>query len=251
MSGTLDSADRDTWYRGSEEVSGPPKEASSVLWLLGLRVGLGSALEAELALPIAWMDARDGTERAEQTSVGDLATRLSWTTARRDWSFGATVGAYWPVGELGTDGLPATATFSSGTIDPTAGVHLRGPQMRGIGWQLSTNARFVLSDQDNGARLGSSFSTSVAVDRPLGDRLVVQMSGTHFHRQSDRDNPMEDSGGDWFYLQPQLLGNVLTRADQSIQAFLGLRIPVYQNVRGLQLADSASFSFGIAYTREF
>lgn len=232
-------------------MDGPDKQASSVLWVNSLRVGIRRGFEAELALPVAWMEAKDAAGTAKRTSVGDVPTRIVWNAARRAWSYGLSGGVYWPVGELGTEGLPATATFSTGTVDPTAGAHLRGPELFGFGWQLSSSARLVVADQDDGSRLGSSFTTTAALDRPLGRRFVAQALLTHFHRQADRDNMMEDSGGDWLYLQPQLLANLLARRDRSIQAYFGARIPLRQNVRGMQLVESTALSFGLALTREF
>lgn len=246
---SLDSTRRDTWHRGSEEVAGPAKEASSVLWSNILRLGISHSLEAEVALPVAWMDAEDPAGRVTRTSIGDVPTLLTWSHRRSDWTMGVTGGVYWPVGELGTEGLPATATFSTGTVDPTIGAYLLGPLLGDWGWHVSSSTRWVVSDQDDGSRLGSSFSTSLGVNRTIGPRFVGQVLVTHFHRQTDTGNAMEDSGGDWMYAQPQVLANVFTRPDQSLQAMVGARIPMLQNVRGTQLVESPSLSFGLAYTR--
>ena len=217
--------------------------------MTNLRLGLTPWLELETALPVAWMDARDGDERVERTGVGDVPLLLAWNHDLEEWSFGLSGGAYLPVGEIGSEGLPATATFSTGTVDPTFGVSVVGPRLVGrLGWQFSSTTRLVVADQDNGRRLGSSFTTSLGVDHPLGERFVGQVQLTHFHRAEDSGPTMEPSGGDWLYLQPQVAGNLFTSPNQAVQALLGLRVPILQDVVGRQLVDSTALTFGLAYT---
>lgn len=214
-----------------------------------LRLGLTSWLEVETALPVAWMDARDGDETVERTGIGDVPVLLTWSRGTADWSLGLSGGAYLPVGELGSDALPATATFSTGTVDPTLGATLVGPRLLGrLGWQLSSTARLVVAEQDDGRRLGSSVTTSLGVDHTLGDRFVGQIQFTHFHRAEDSGPTMGDTGGHWLYLQPQVVGSVFTSPQQAVQALVGLRIPLHQDVAGRQLVDSTSMTFGLAYT---
>lgn len=248
LTSIVDAAQRDTWHRGTVEVDGPDRSASSVLWVNDVRFGLGRSLEFDLRLPAAWMDARDGAESVERNSVGDLATLLTWTGAREDWMLAATAGVHWPTGDLASDGLPATATFSTGTIDYAAGVSVAGPRVAGWGWQVTTISRLVFDEQDDGRRLGSSSTTTFGVDRPVGSRWVGQLLLTHFHRQADDGPVMEDTGGDWIYLQPQIAADLFTRPDHAIQAVAGLRIPLRQDVRGTQLVDTTTFNVGLAYT---
>lgn len=254
---SIDATDRDTWHMGSREVEGPDRKASSYLWMTSLRAGIASSLEAEIALPVAWMDARDGDERVQTSSIGDVPTLLTWTRQHPSWSWSLTGGVYWPTGEIGADSLPATANFSTGTIDPTFAVQLLGPAWRGWNWQLATVTRQVIQEKEDGSRLGSSITTTFGVSRAIGRRLVGQVLAMHFHREEDQHAPMgtgmmdmaEDSGGDWLYLQPQLVGSVLTRPDHALQVMLGARLPLVQNVVGMQLVDSPTVTLGVAYTR--
>jgi hypothetical protein len=64
------------------------------------------------------------------------------------------------------------------------------------------------------------------------------------------DEP-EDTGGDWLYLQPFLSMDVLVRPSFAVQATVGGRVPLVQNVRGTQLVESPSVSLGVAQTFRF
>lgn len=216
-----------------------------------LRAAISGSLDAEIALPVAWLDASDAAGEESRTGVGDLLTKLHWGGGSGDWSWGLSLGAYWPVGDLGEADLPATATFSSGTVDPSIGGSVTLPRLGGWGWHVSWDARLVAVDRDDGTRLGSSFTTTVGWDRPLAKRLDGQVVLTYFGRASDEGNPMEDSGGDWLYLQPFLSADLLVRPAYAVQATVGGRIPLVQNVRGMQLVESPALSLGIAQTFRF
>lgn len=231
-------------------MDGPESEASSFLLVHNLRLGLPGQLEGRLSLPYAWMEARDEAGEASRNGVGDLLAELRWSRPVDGWILGLSAGSYLPVGELGGRGLPATATFSTGTVDPTLGVQLAGPAVAGLGWSLGTLTRLVLAEQDDGRQLGSSLTSTLAVDRVLGREFVAQLQFVHFHREEDEGPAMEASGGNWLYLAPVLGYRLLAGRGHSLQLKLGARIPVYQDVVGRQLVESPAWNFGLGYTME-
>jgi hypothetical protein len=197
------------------------------------------------------MDAQDEAGKVSRSGVGDLLTRISWGSGTESWSYGVSAGAYWPVGELGNQDLPATATFSTGTVDPTVGAHISGPPLFGFVWFSSVSSRFVVSERDNGSRLGSNYTVSFGLSRMLANRIDGQLLLTYFARARDKGNMMEDSGGDWVYLQPFLSADVYANPSYALQISIGARIPLVQRVEGIQLVESPNFSFGLAHTINF
>jgi hypothetical protein len=264
FSASVESVSRDEWRRGGQSADGPDAEASSLVLGTRLRGAITESFAAEVSLPVAWTEARDAVGEESGTGVGDLQTRLHWTRAPGDWAWGVSAGAYWPVGDLGGEALPANATFSSGTVDPAVGAFVALPRVAGWGCQLSIDARLVVADNDDGSRLGSSFSAVMGWDRSLTRRLDAQVALTYFGRAADDPAPMdmagghmghgdepEDTGGDWLYLQPFLSMDVLVRPSFAVQATVGGRVPLVQNVRGTQLVESPSVSLGVAQTFRF
>jgi hypothetical protein len=248
FSTSVETVRRDRWHQGRREVAGPAREASSVVLSSRLSGAITGSLGVEASLPFAWLDASDAIADESRTGAGDLLTRLHWRRTASGWSYGLSAGAYWPVGNLGSEELPATATFSSGTVDPSVGGFVSLPRVGGWGCQVSWDARLVASERDAGSRLGSSFAVSLGWDRSLTRRLAGQVVLTYFGRASDEGNPMEDTGGDWLYFHPFMSANVFVRPSYALQVTAGGRIPVVQNVRGTQLVESPSLSLGIAQT---
>jgi hypothetical protein len=244
----LEAAHRDTWHRGSQEVAGPPREASSYLLVNTLGVALGKGLGAEASLPVAWMEAKDEAGEDSRSGVGDLLTRVMWSHAAGNWSYGLAAGAYWPVGELGSQDLPAAATFSTGTVDPSFSASLSGLPIGGFAWRFSASTRLVVDERDDGSRLGSSLTGAFALDRRLHSRVGGRLILTYLTRESDEGNAMEDSGGEWLYLQPFLTTDAFLRPSYAIQVVLGARFPLVQDVHGTQLVESPSFTLGFAQT---
>lgn len=230
---------------------GPPREASSLLLINSVRTGLSKTLEAEASLPLAWMDARDESGEESRSGAGDLLTRIVWSRGTGRWSYGISVGTFWPVGELGSKELPASATFSTGTIDPAFGAFLSGPSFRGVGWYMSISTRQVLGIRKDGSRLGSSYTGAFGLNRRVTNRLAGQLLLTYFAREHDDGNEMEDSGGDWLYVQPFLSMDIYARPSYALQVLMGARVPLIQNVRGTQLVESPSLSLGLAHTINF
>jgi len=264
LSANLESVSRDEWHRGGQSVDGPDSEASSVVLATRLRGAITGSFAAEVSLPVAWTEASDAAGEESSTGVGDLQTRLHWTRAANGWAWGVSAGAYWPVGDLGGEALPANATFSSGTVDPSLGAFVALPRVAGWGCQLSTDTRLVVADNDDGSRLGSSFTAAIGWDRSITRRLDAQVAVTYFGRAADEAAPMdlggghmghgdepEDTGGDWLYLQPFLSMDLLVRPSFAVQATVGGRFPLVQNVRGTQLVESPSVSLGVAQTFRF
>jgi hypothetical protein len=267
----FESALRDKWHRGSDEVPGPPREASSFILVNTLRAGLSRSLEADVTLPIAWLDAKDEFGEESSAGVGDLLTRVTWNGGTDQWSYGISAGAYWPVGELGSPDLPPTATFSSGTIDPTLGAFLAGPLFNGFGWFTSVNSRLVVGERDDGMSFGSNYTAVLGVARRISKRIDGQLLLTYFALERDKagtegamssqasgdamdimmDNMVEDAGGNWLYLQPFVSANLFARPSYALQASIGARLPLVQSVEGTQLVESPSFSFGFAHTVTF
>lgn len=199
-------------------------------------------------MPIAWMDASDESGEESRSGAGDLLTRITWSSGSGRWSYGASVGAYWPVGELSSENLPASATFSTGSVDPALGAFLSGPPFRGFSWYTSVSTRQVLGAREDGSRLGSSYTAAWGLNSRIVNRLGGQIVLTYFSRERDEGNDMEDSGGDWVYVQPLLLVDVYTQPSYAFQILAGARIPLMQSVHGTQLVESASFSIGLAHT---
>jgi hypothetical protein len=251
FSTSVESVRRDEWHQGGQEVSGPAKEASSVVLTSRLQGAITKSLSAEVSLPIAWLNASDAAGEESRTGAGDLQTKIHWSRSSADWSYGLSAGAYWPVGDLGGDELPSTATFSSGTVDPSLGGFVTLPRRGGWGCQLSWDARVVVSERDDGTRLGSSFTAVLGLGRPLRERLDAQLVMAYFGRAADEGNSMEDTGGDWLYAQPFLSADVLVRPSYAVQVTAGGRIPLVQNVRGTQLVESPSLTLGLAQNFRF
>lgn len=229
-------------------MDGPDREASSLVLMTGLRAAMGPELEFEASLPVSWLNARDGAVEEEKTGTGDLLTRVHLSRNLGHWTLGASAGVYWPVSNLDGAGLPEVATFVSGTIDPVLGLGISGGLWSGIDVGLFSSARLVVSDFEDGRRLGSTFTTTASIRHVVSRKLSLQGLVTHLHRQTDTGNMMEDSGGDWIYLQPQAAWKVAASGSRAWQFLMGLRLPVHQNVRGTQLVDSPSFLAGLSVT---
>jgi hypothetical protein len=208
-------------------------------------------LEAEASLPVAWLDARDELEEESTSGVGDLLTRVVWSRASGPWSYAVSAGMYWPVGEMGNEDLPASATFSTGSVDPALGAFLSGPPFRGFSWFTSVSTRQVLDKRNNGSRLGSSYTATLGLNRQLAKRFSGQVLVSYFARERDEGNMMEDTGGDWLFVQPFLRADVYARPSYAVQVLLGVRVPLIQDVEGTQLVESPSLSLGFAHTVSF
>jgi hypothetical protein len=213
-----------------------------------LRAALGGDWEAEASLPVSWLEAADERGEESRTGTGDLLTRLHWGRRAGAWGYGLSAGAFWPVGELGSGDLPTTANFSSGTVDPVLGLQV-GRQVGGdLEVSLATTARLVVADHEEGRRLGSSLTTSLSLRRPLSRAVSLQLLCIHLARGEDQGNAMEDTGGEWLYLQPLAVVKLRARPDHALQGVLGGRFPLAQNVRGRQLVDSPALVAGLALT---
>ncbi len=248
FSSFLESTKKDTWQNLNREVYGPPREASSLLLLNSIRAGLSKNLEFEVSIPVAWMNAKNESGEVSTSGVGDLLTRISWGGVTESWIYGVSAGAYWPVGKLGNQDLPATATFSTGTVDPAIGAYMSGPTLLGFGWYSSVSSRLVVSERDDGSRLGSSYTMSLGISRTLTNRIDGQLLLTYFVRDRDKGNMMEDTGGNWIYIQPFLSASLYAKPSYAFQVSIGARVPLLQRVEGTQLVESPNFSFGFAHT---
>lgn len=251
LSIALDSGQKEKWHRGNRRVSGPSEETSSILLASGARIGMGRGFEAEASLPVAWLDAKGEEGKESRFGAGDLLTRILWSRGIGGWTYGFSAGMYWPVGELGTSEVPATATFSTGTYDPAVDVFLSGPSFRGVDWYASAGTRQIFGEQDNGSRLGSSYTVSLGLTGRVVNRLAGQVLLSYFARERDEGNVMEDTGGDWLYIQPFLRADIFASASHAVQALVGVRVPLIQNVEGTQLVESTSLSLGFAHTLNF
>jgi hypothetical protein len=89
---------------------------------------------------------------------------------------------------------------------------------------------------------------SFGLSRPLTARIDGQLLLSYFARARDKGNMMEDTGGDWVYLQPFLSANVYANPSYALQLSIGARVPLLQRVEGTQLVESPNFSFGLAHT---
>ena len=78
--------------------------------------------------------------------------------------------------------------------------------------------------------------------------IVADCSTT---RYTQFGNMMEDTGGDWLYFQPFLSADIFVRPSYAVQALIGGRVPLMQNVRGTQLVESPAVSLGLAQTVRF
>jgi hypothetical protein len=197
------------------------------------------------------MDATDPGGSVSDSGVGDLLTEVRWNRVGGAWTYGLAGGLYWPLGDLQSGGLPTTATFSSGTIDPTFNAYLSGPGAGGFDWTLTGSTRLVVSDQSEDRRLGSTYMSSLWVDRAIAAGLGGQVQLIYFHRGEDSGNVMEPSGGHWVYLSPGISYAFFAQSGRSLQATLALRIPLLQDVVGRQLVESPALNFGLGYTIEF
>jgi hypothetical protein len=110
------------------------------------------------------------------------------------------------------------------------------------------STRLVLGERDDGSQLGSNYTMSFGVGRSVASRIDGQLLLTYFSRSRDKGNMMEDTGGDWIYLQPYLTADVYANPSYALQVSIGARIPLLQRVEGTQLVESPNFSFGLAHT---
>jgi len=116
---------------------------------------------------------------------------------------------------------------------------------------MSVSTRQVLGKREGGSRLGSSYTGVFGLNRRLANRFVGQLLLTYFAREHDEGNKMEDSGGDWLYIQPFLSADIYARPSYAFQVSVGARVPLIQSVQGTQLVESPSFSLGLAHTVNF
>lgn len=246
----VDSARRDSWHEGNNRVEGPALEASSVLLVSSLRFGIHDGFEGRISVPFAWMKAKDPGGEASNSGVGDFLAELRWNRFGSNWRYGISVGSYWPLGELSSQSLPATATFSTGTVDPTFGGYLSGPPLSGFSWNLASTVRLVISNRSDDHRLGSSITSGFTIDRKLTTGFAGQLQLIYFHRKADSGPVMEPSGGNWLYMSPAASYRLFADKKHSLQATLAVRIPLLQDVVGRQLVESTSLNFGLGYTVE-
>ncbi len=109
---------RDSWHEGNRFIVWKDEETSSFLLVPEVSIGLGRGFDLAAALPWARSRAESTMDEDKASGFGDAAVRLSWHRALEPVSLSVFAGAYMPVGDLGADELPTTATFTTGTWDP-------------------------------------------------------------------------------------------------------------------------------------
>ena len=236
---------RERWHAGAGRVTGPDRGAESRITSLSLRRALDTRFEIEASVPYAWIEAQADGVRETTSGLGDLATRLHWGRPVDGWRAGASIGAFWPTSGTAANDVPATAYFSTGTVDPTLGLQIVPPPIAGIDVSLSADTRLVLATRDDGRRFGSSVTADLTGRRALSDRLVFSASLLIHNRASDEAS-MEDTGGTWVLIQPTLAWTTMARSDAAIRLFVGLRHPLRQDVVGRQLVEDTSALLGLS-----
>ncbi len=130
----------------------------------------------------------------------------------------------------------------SGTTDVLLGGYYHQTlRESGVSWFVQTQYQQALRTHAGfkpGSQLGIDAGIRVGVTDRLG--MMVQLNGLHKRRDSGAQAEPGDSGGRFLSISPGLA----YAASDSVQVYGFVQLPVYRNVRGVQLTAERGLVIG-------
>lgn len=162
---------------------------------------------------------------------------------------GVQLGLKLPTGDYrvaNVDGAQAERTLQPGTgsTDLIVGAYYSRPSaMQEFGWFVHGDYQRALATRD-GFRPGDQFALTGGVTYPVTQQisLLAQLNALHKDRDSGINAEPDLSGGNYVYLSP----GASIAFGKNVQGYAFLQVPVYQNVRGVQLTADYAVVAGVS-----
>lgn len=218
-----------------------------------------SGLGADVVVPMGWLESRTGSERRREFSFGDLelhgrATTLLGRSVRLTGIGGVALptGGYTP--RSGSEALGESSralTIGRGVVWGLAEVEARWQANAWLSIAGATQGRVPLGEASDGFRWGPELRTSAEAEvRPiapigiaLGSELSVRGSGSIIDPFLNRRIESENVGATIVSLTPAVRATLGAGFVASVNA----RIPVFQDLVGLQFQQGAGVFVGLGW----
>ena len=186
------------------------------------------------------------------TEIGDarLVGRYRFTpTQPQAGAFGVQFGVKLPTGKIDVangDGDVAERSLQpgSGTADAILGVFYSGPLGHHATWFVDVNWQAPLdkrAEYKPGNRVGIDIGASYALTGRVA--LLLQVNTLWKERDAGANAEPEDTGGTFVHLSP---GVGVTLGDKT-QLYGFVQLPLYQDVKGVQLTADWSIAAGLSH----
>jgi hypothetical protein len=219
-----------------------------------------SGLGVEVIAPFGWLASRTGAERTQELSFGDGELRGRWTTlVGRSLRLTGLTGAALPTGNYtvrsgaGALGDSARAlTIGRGVTWTLAEVDARAEATRGVAFGVSAQGRLPVGDAPDGFRWGPELRTSGEIElRPFrgpiavaaGGELQMRGAGSIIDPFLEQRIASENVAATIVSVTPA----VRARFESGVFLSLNARIPVFQDLDGLQFQQGAGVFAGVGY----
>lgn len=219
-----------------------------------------SGLGVDVALPFGWLDSRVGVERRREFSLGDVEVRPRATTLLgRTVRLSANAGAALPTGgytvRSGSAALGESSralTIGRGVTWALGEVEARWEPVRGLGLTTATSGRLPIGEASDGFKWGPEGRVLSEVEvRPIpaigiaaGGELQSRAAGSVIDPFTQERARSTNVHATTVSVTPAV------RATIPNGLFLSLtgRIPVYQDLEGLQFQQGLGVFAGVGYT---
>lgn len=218
-----------------------------------------SGLGVDVVAPFGWLASRTGEERRRDFSRGDAELHGRGTTLLgRSFRLTGVAGAVFPTGSYtprsGAEALGDSAralTIGRGVYWGLAEIEGRYEPARAVALTSSTQGRMPLGEASDGFRWGPELRTLAEVEvRPLsvlglaaGGELQTRAAGSVIDPFLNERAASTNVGATIVSVTPA----VRARFENGIMLSVNARIPVYQDLDGLQFQQGAGVFAGFGY----
>lgn len=218
-----------------------------------------SGLGVDVVAPFGWLSSRTGDERRRDFSLGDAELHGRGTTLLgRSVRLTGVGGAVFPTGSYtprsGAEALGDSAralTIGRGVYWGLAEVEGRYEPLREIALTSSTQGRLPLGEASDGFRWGPELRTLAEVEvRPIsalgiaaGGELQTRAAGSVIDPFLNQRAPSTNVGATIVSVTPA----VRARFENGVILSVNARIPVFQDLDGLQFQQGAGVFAGFGY----
>ena len=219
-----------------------------------------SGLGVDVVAPFGWLTSRTGAERTQELSLGDGEVRGRATTlVGRALRLTGIAGAALPTGNYtvrsgaGALGDSARAlTIGSGVYWGIAEVDARAEAARGIAFDVSAQGRLPVGEAPDGFRWGPELRTNGEVEvRPFdgpisvaaGGELQVRGAGSIIDPFLGERVASDNVAATIVSVTPA----VRARLPSGLFFSVNGRVPVFQDLEGLQFQQGAGLFAGVGY----
>ena len=218
-----------------------------------------SGLGVDVVAPFGWLASRTGEERRRDFSLGDAELHGRGTTLLgRSFRLTGVAGAVFPTGSYtprsGAEALGDSAralTIGRGVYWGLAEIEGRYEPARAVALTSSTQGRLPLGEASDGFRWGPELRTLAEIEvRPVsllgiaaGGELQTRAAGSIIDPFLNERAPSTNVAATIVSVTPA----VRARFDNGIVLSVNARIPVYQDLEGLQFQQGPGVFAGFGY----